>query len=276
MPAKTDRFWQEKAFALMEEYPDWSNAKVTARMEEEAAGLGRDDAPSERTVRRLKREHRKLSEAQRAQYRVFHWPAAMEREDLAWELSGVALELTRMFQKQGLGRPTVRLVRWTSRVLQAAPDCPLLFATMVAALLSTVERLRGLLPENVLRALQEGCERYLVDASWRPGASGSTWSDLWSLLLKHTWLEGRLTREQAATLWTMFSEEGAPVYRLVNAHIQAQSGLTLAQVLERGRREGLVPEEVVTPVRKVVEEMGRMGGKATTKKERGDEKTQQR
>jgi hypothetical protein len=108
-------------------------------VQEAAERAGRDDYPSERTIRRIY-EARKLEPMQtQREAALFRWPQSMEEGALPWEASRAALDLLRHMDERGFGRPTVRLVKWYWRVVMAAPQIKTEDAYAGAAFLSTRE-----------------------------------------------------------------------------------------------------------------------------------------
>lgn len=247
MPKKIDEFWRRRVFTLVSEHPSWSVTQLAEAIVAEAAQYDRDDWPSDRTIRRLRDEFRQLSETQRARYRTFEWPLTMEQRDLPWEAAAVGLELLQLFRQSGAGRPPVRLVRWTWRVLQAAPMLPFLHAVMLAGLLSAKELLHDILPFRILDAIHGATEEYLVNAR-QPAdekkGSGAAWLRLWSSLLDLTLIKGTLNQEMAQSFWVTYFEEVLPIYRLVDGYLKRHHDLTVIRVTSEAKKLGLVPEEV--------------------------------
>jgi hypothetical protein len=124
MPAKIDDFWKEQLLGLKSNSPDWGAVRLYAALNQEAAKLGRTDAPSQGWISQwLRKEWPLVTDAQRRDYRSFYWPESMIRGDLPWEASIAALELLLFLDCNGVReRPPIRLVKWYWYVQTASPD----------------------------------------------------------------------------------------------------------------------------------------------------------
>jgi hypothetical protein len=160
---------------IAENEPQRSPREIFERLEREAETLGRDDAPSKRTIGRIRAEHKAVPEMERVAYRYVYWPEAMERGSLPWEASAAVFELLRYCAAQGR-RPTVREAFWYWRATLAAPDAPAADRRRVADTLGIFENI----PESAAR-LAEG---FLLHRPWTPDgdaawqaamASGRLW-----------------------------------------------------------------------------------------------------
>lgn len=120
---RTDGYWISRVHALAESEPRPSAAQIELRLKKIGAQEGREDfSPSVRTIVRILKEHdNNLSDRERAFYREFYWPQAMELELLPWEATRLALDLLRTSRQRGLRRPTVRKVLWHYRLNLASP-----------------------------------------------------------------------------------------------------------------------------------------------------------
>ena len=160
---RIDIFYRRLIATLTEER--LSLPQVMRRLEVQARQQGRDDVPSDRSVRRYMQAHKGLTLEERRQYRLLRWPDNLG--DLPWEAGPAVLDLLRHLHEAGAGRPTLRLATWYYRVWQAVPDAPfderLSFATVYAAL----EELADFIPEAYVRLTKEACEWYLAYAPWR-------------------------------------------------------------------------------------------------------------
>src|SRR5437867_368314 len=112
------RYWIERVRAIVENDPRLGSPRITKRLEQEGAAIGRDDYPSERAVSRIKEKHRAAPLEERREYRLCRWPESMERGDLPWEASAAALELVCWLAP--LEPLPIRLVKWYWRVTLAA------------------------------------------------------------------------------------------------------------------------------------------------------------
>jgi len=119
---KTDPFWVDRIRELDTNYPRMTHAEMGRRLEGIGAEKGRNDWPSDRTMRTLRAKWKAPTfDEERRQYRYLHWPETFERGDLPWEASAAALELLREHHKRKFPRPMLALVRWFCRVKMAAP-----------------------------------------------------------------------------------------------------------------------------------------------------------
>lgn len=179
MPRRpVDAYWRERVRQLVENEPGRSPRSIAALLAREGRARQRYGWPSERTVRRLRDEHRARSEPERAHYREVRWPETMEQGALPWEASAALLELLR--QRASFNtRPTVREARWFWRVTQAAPDAPVRSRATLAGWLAAWEALgAGEIPEVEVRRV----EGYL---SYRP------WTDQGAIAYEAAVTEGR-------------------------------------------------------------------------------------
>jgi hypothetical protein len=121
-----DSFWRGRALTLIANETRPSPRRIALSLEREAAELGRDDSPSERTVSRLIAEYKAMEPVDQGAYREFRWPDAMTCGDLEWEASAAALELLRFLSDtlhhDPEKRPLVSAVRNFWRVTLAAPQ----------------------------------------------------------------------------------------------------------------------------------------------------------
>lgn len=115
---KIDHHWQERIRELTEQNPGWSSSRVAQRLKEEAHRLGRNDWPSEKTVRNYMALHREASEHERRQYRLTYWPESFGTPELPWEAAPAVLEAIRIAGEDN--RPTVRTAKWYWRLALAA------------------------------------------------------------------------------------------------------------------------------------------------------------
>lgn len=120
-PAKIDDFWAARLHEVAEELPKAGAPRVHHQLIEIAAEENRDDWPSVKWVGRSLAKHRALKDEERAQYRRFTWPGAMETGLLPWEASRVALDVLRNNLYKHRTRPTINYVRWHWRLAQASP-----------------------------------------------------------------------------------------------------------------------------------------------------------
>ena len=118
---KTDTYWENRIRTLAEQGKNPA-AIVREFAMEAAEGHGRNDWPSERTIRRICDRHNKSSHEERRQYSLFRWPDSMEAAGLPWEASPSALALLRQLHSDREPRPTVGVVRWFWRVCLATPN----------------------------------------------------------------------------------------------------------------------------------------------------------
>lgn len=107
-------FWREQVRVLAEQGK--KPKAIHLALEEQAESLGKDDCPSETSVRRILKEHKARPSVERRPYALFRWPEAMESGELPWEASRVTLDLLRYMDEKGLEPPTLRLATWYWRV----------------------------------------------------------------------------------------------------------------------------------------------------------------
>ena len=122
--AEIDGRWVNKIHALAETEEGRSAAKIEKKLAEDAAKEGRSDYPSMRSIGRILRMHRNMSERERAIYREFHWPQSMMTGLVPWEASRLALDLLKFYLLEWKLRPTVEEVIWYWRVYLASPQSP--------------------------------------------------------------------------------------------------------------------------------------------------------
>jgi hypothetical protein len=129
-----DPFWREQVRSITANNPRLGPGPLLKQLETVGAQVGRRDWPSQRTIGRIQAQFRLTPEAVRREYLEFRWPEAMERGDLPWEATLVAIECLRAVREDthGLGplvkpreRPSISVVRWLWRVTLAVPDQPL-------------------------------------------------------------------------------------------------------------------------------------------------------
>ena len=124
------------------------------------------DPPSERTVRRIYKEHRAKNPGQRGQYAGFRWPESMGAAEIPWEASKSVLNLLQRHREIfGIGdvwQPPIGFVRWFWRVEVAAPGLGLDRQARIAAFLFLHEQNPEAVPDAKVRSL----ESFLIDEAW--------------------------------------------------------------------------------------------------------------
>lgn len=158
---KTAIVYQERIATLAEE--GYRSAAIFRKLTEEATKEGRNDNPSERTVRRLFDEHKVRKPEERRQYALFRWPDAMERGDLPWEATRPVLDLLRFMNDMSLGRPTLRVAKcyWHAYLAGTDRDTEKIYRD--ALILVAAERKRVHTGEETD---MEGLEYFLAYAPW--------------------------------------------------------------------------------------------------------------
>ena len=158
----TDNHWQHRVRELAEQ--GINAAEIARRLEKEADKSGRDDYPSDRTVRRIRDAHMAKGPGDRRQYAGFRWPESMQDAEIPWEGSEQVLNLIRNHRTMfGLGsRPPIGFTKWFWRVTQAAPTLDLNRRARIAAFLFGNEQNPESVPENKVRSL----ETFLADEVW--------------------------------------------------------------------------------------------------------------
>jgi hypothetical protein len=134
-----DQLWVTWAFHQFANNPKLTYGRLADLAVEEAARLGRDDAPSERTLRRLRRRWEALQELERAQYGYVYWPESFEAGLLPWEASKAVLELLVAHWDMGWARPTVRMAKWYWRITSILPNTNAGWRVMMARILAAIE-----------------------------------------------------------------------------------------------------------------------------------------
>jgi len=148
---KTKGHWEELIRVLTENEPRLGPLAIRSRLEQaakeaEAAKVNKDELgpiPSLRTIGRLQRQFRPLSEEERQPFRLFRWPESMETGALPFEASTAALELLRGYEEAAWGRPLIGVVRWFWRVTAIAPDAPFAEREEAARYLNVLDVLPG-------------------------------------------------------------------------------------------------------------------------------------
>jgi len=122
--AKVADYWVSKVHELAENEPGWGAAAIERGLEKVATAEGQlKELPSLRTIGRILRHHRHgLTPDERAAYKRFSWPAAMENGLLPWEASRIALDVLRWYLEAGRKRPTNQRVLWHWRLSLASPS----------------------------------------------------------------------------------------------------------------------------------------------------------
>jgi hypothetical protein len=137
-PTPTPVYWRERVRSLTEN--DGLSARaIVPILLHEARHTGRDDAPQERTVYRLRAEFLEQSEADRRLYREVSWPESFDQGALPWESAGAVLPLIQESLEKGFARPQVRFARWFWRITQAAPDTSISLRRSLAGQLARAE-----------------------------------------------------------------------------------------------------------------------------------------
>jgi hypothetical protein len=194
---RVDKRYVEQVGALAEE---GKRPPEIARLIRADAQLARrNDAPSERSVRRLYDAHVGKSPEERRESAFFRWPKSMLNGFVPWEASRVALDLLRLYDTQAnasdawlisngvlpvrrdrspatiWARPTNRTVRWVWRVTLAAPSLSLDQALRLAALVESADALSS---EEFDVPTEELALAYALDHDALQGRITADWFDL--------------------------------------------------------------------------------------------------
>jgi hypothetical protein len=168
---KIEDFWEQAIRVLTENEPRLGPlgiqpklAWLKERMEKKPEGLR---VPSLRTIGRVQRQFRTLSEEERQPYRIFRWPESMEQGALPWEAAPAGLELLRFLHEKGQERPTIGTVRWFWRVSLIAPEARVDLREYAALCLNATETSRYTRASDIKRSV----ESWLAWAPWRSEAS---------------------------------------------------------------------------------------------------------
>ena len=120
---KTDQRWRDAIRNFTANEPALSSSAIHTRLAEMAAKQGRDDCPSERTIRRILNEFPGLPQEQQIEYSHLAWPRVAEQGAMPWEASRAVLALLGFCRVRFADyRPTVHLGKWFWRTTLAAPD----------------------------------------------------------------------------------------------------------------------------------------------------------
>ena len=113
---KIDAYYESKIRHYVEQGK--RSPEITQLIKEE----GKEDSPSESTVRRIYQAHISEPASERIDYRIFQWPDSMQEAGLPWEASRVVLDFIQFLDHNLADQPTIGLVKWYWRVYQGAPD----------------------------------------------------------------------------------------------------------------------------------------------------------
>jgi len=186
--------------------PRRSAAAIARDLGQYAARVGRDDAPSERTVRRIIED---LGDEDLSGYVYFSWPDSMQATGLGWDASAAFLELVGHYQLNEHGeRPTSRLARWFAIVTLAAPGAPFEWRRPIAGVLAAGEI--ASIPEA-----KPWAEAVLAQRAWLDAAEGSYYAARHSdpgipPLALSEWLSARDPQDESirAAFWDAFGVTG--------------------------------------------------------------------
>ena len=175
---KTDQKWRDAIRVLTANEPALSSMAIKKQLEGMAAKQGRDDWPSERTIRRILKDFQGLPQEQRTEYRHLAWPRVAEQGAVPWEASRAVLELLGFCRVQFADyKPTVHLGKWFWRTTLAAPDLDTAERFGIALDLATLDAGQpadtwtgGLVETPSERRLR--IEEYLAYAPWQSKDSG--------------------------------------------------------------------------------------------------------
>ncbi len=155
--------WREPVFRALAELERSGFKEPSASQIRD--GIGRVhgvEAPSLRSIGRLKEEWAKLEPERRRLYFHFQWPESMGSDLLPWEASSTCLELLGHVRRAtAWKRPDIAEMSWFWRVTQAAPDAAIEVRVAAARQL----RAQELLGTDV-RA--PGLEWFLALRGWHP------------------------------------------------------------------------------------------------------------
>lgn len=130
---RIDSFWVDWIRRKAINEPQLTLNKLAKLAREEGEKLGRDDYPSERTIRRYREEIQNAPEEQQQKYRNVYWPETFLSGAIPWEAAPVVLELIQSWRDwRGDGRPTIRCALWFWRITLAAPGVDVLIRRKIA------------------------------------------------------------------------------------------------------------------------------------------------
>lgn len=121
---RIDNYWQQRIKEETEQNIGLGSSKLATQLEQEAARLGRDDPPGEKSVRNYMKGHRAAPEHERRLYRKVYWPESFGKPELPWESAPAVLEAMRACEDRREDRPTVRTAMWFWRLALAEPGIP--------------------------------------------------------------------------------------------------------------------------------------------------------
>ncbi len=147
--------WERSIYRMLAAQPS-----ASAKNLRDALSRAFGQAPSERTVGRIKAAFGSLTPEKQRSFGELRWPEAMETGDLPWEASTTIFELIR----EVTPRPDLGLGIWFWRITLAVPDAPFP---------SRVQAARQLLARELLgrQSSVEDLEAWLAYAPWRSNES---------------------------------------------------------------------------------------------------------
>lgn len=167
---RIDPYWENRVYSILTNSPRLPLAAVHRKVKEEGQSLGRE-APSLRTVGRLREKYNAESSDLQRSLKFVRWPESFG-VDLPWESAPAVAELLRHTLDKSSLRPTVRLATWYWRVTQLAPNESPSKRRQLAMGLSSVEghRLLGGDSERMLRRLERSVLGLTPTGLASPGA----------------------------------------------------------------------------------------------------------
>jgi hypothetical protein len=115
-----DPFWIERIRFIAVNDPDRTLKSITDQLEVEGKEMGRDDYPSDRTIRRYREEIRAASIEEQSAYLRVRWPETFETGLLPWEAARTILGIMR-YREFPPTPPPLGFARWCWRIYLADP-----------------------------------------------------------------------------------------------------------------------------------------------------------
>jgi hypothetical protein len=177
-------FWREQIYNELAEDPALSGAAIRRKFVRLKGDLIKEtpptDPPSDRAIRRIKKQFEALAPAERRPYERFSWPESMESGALPWEASRAALDLLRYRYATMPTPPRINEVKRFWQVTQAIPDAPIEMRNNIAGLLNFEAGLhtRGISDLQSHKQAMRWFQWYMAYEPWRSPEDKQAWLKL--------------------------------------------------------------------------------------------------